>query len=603
MNRQQKKSIIFCLCCSSIFLLGAREGCPDRPLPDVKLCLSDSECIEGQFCDLENFCDSNPACRRGDLCSDVCHGHCVSDLQPCMEDGDCNQGFHCELSGPTRCDSTSSIVKCMPSAGTCVADPVCPKYMPPLCEDGELVDQGVDSNGCQRPPLCKKQCDGLGKEECAANPDCRLIYLGMPCHCTNCEDINSSDCACNCPQPDAVCVPKEPVATTCRDSSQCADGEFCDTTNFCDPAPGCDIESACNAICYGRCQPKITCPTFAPPRCEDGELVDQGFDANGCRLPPICVDKCEALPLEQCESNPECVILEVAVACLCDSSFVGCNCPPSYKVCATRPPVTSCLDNSQCAAGQICDTTNFCDPGDLLNCTSSDGRNCIQQCHGRCVDQTVCPMWMPAPPLCDNGILVDQGLDANGCPLPPICVDTCGALPLEQCESNPECTILEVTVACLCDSSYVGCDCPPSHKICANKPPATNCLDSSQCAEDQICDTTNFCDPNPSCSPGQICNHVCYGRCIKEPVMCPMIQIDPDFCLNGEIIPQGLDSNGCAIPPVCKPKCSGLGYDECKRNAECVLIPTPCVCTQCNVASPIDCFCECPNNGYTCVNK
>ena len=59
-------------------------------------------------------------------------------------------------------------------------------------------------------------------------------------------------------------------------------------------------------------------------------------------------------------------------------------------------------------------------------------------------------------------------------------------------------------------------------------------------------------------------------RCLPCPQLSPPA---PEWCINGKIIPSGVDENGCQLPPKCeKISCSQLSPEECLKYDNCQLV-------------------------------
>ncbi|MBI2576918.1 right-handed parallel beta-helix repeat-containing protein [Candidatus Woesearchaeota archaeon] len=125
----------------------------------------------------------------------------------------------------------------------------CPKYPIPFCE-GELIEGGLDQNGCPLEPKCVPK---------------------------------------NCPQ---YSLP------LCQDGSEIISGGV--------DEKGCSLPSRCVPNGEGTV---IDCPIYTPPICQDGEeTVSGGVDERGCELPGKCVSKDGGAQGEPCpkRSFPYC---------------------------------------------------------------------------------------------------------------------------------------------------------------------------------------------------------------------------------------------------------------------------------------------------------
>jgi hypothetical protein len=137
------------------------------------------------------------------------------------------------------------------------------------------------------------------------------------------------------------------------------------------------------------------CPVLVPPQCPDPSqvLLDQGLDANGCKVAPKCgaacvcpqvlAPVCAVVPKylpgnyqtygNECEATCAGASVLHPGACL-DYEGLGCGYP-------WGPP------QSPCAAGQYCrDTCPMCDSIQEARCTKS----------GACLDVWDCPAGLAA---------------------------------------------------------------------------------------------------------------------------------------------------------------------------------------------------------------
>lgn len=230
--------------------------------------------------------------------------------------------------------------------------------------------------------------------------------------------------------------------------------------------------------------------------------------------------------------------------------------------CADDEPV-ACFADGECATGQRCDTTNFCEPAP--GCTA--GAECDAVCYGRCVDAPVscwsdadCPNGQlcaffdnarpaegsanddassggGAAPVAPGGVCVSQAcaeadvalptcppgtepsfeLGADGCPS-PVCVtvDYCRELLPEQCAQAPGCTLVEEPCACDPDSGV--CDDCTSQLRCVTDGDCYSlgvdaCLQNPNCelvasggsageaAPCEVCDAAGNCEPCDATDP------------------------------------------------------------------------------------------------------
>ena len=211
----------------------------------------------------------------------------------------------------------------------------------------------------------------------------------------------------------------------------------------------------------------------------------------------------------------------------------------------TEPEPTVCFDSSECSAGQVCNTTDFCEapPG------CEDDQPCPDVCYGRCVtppdecfsdgdcsDDEFCrfgdapPSPEPTEPgnpneedqalIAPAGICVPLGCDENfdlpACPpgtIPdidfsqdecgnPVCipVDGCRDLEPEICEDTPGCRLESLPVPCECGPNE-DCACPGIAEL--------------RCVNDDSCRNLGpeACDANPDCEGTFIGGGDCFEEC------------------------------------------------------------------------------------------
>lgn len=236
-------------------------------------CFSQADCADGTVCTAETECLPPPGCLPGQVCPDVCFGHCVPTQDSCAA-VDCAPGYHCEELCGGDCDPENGTCMDPTCTGACVPDTsVCPIDCPmgtecvQVCADCDPAD-----------PMCTGECTftcvPTGPDICA-EVDC------MPgAHCEDQCTVNADGTfACH-----AVCVPD---GGNCG-IVPCGPGEHCEQTCT-PPQPGCmGGPMGCPPVCTSTCQPD------APGACEmqTDEMACQG--QAGCE--PVYIATCTMNP-------------------------------------------------------------------------------------------------------------------------------------------------------------------------------------------------------------------------------------------------------------------------------------------------------------------
>ncbi len=259
-------------------------------------CFADSECREGQTCDLElNVCTggagvsdvggeclADEACEGG-LCltqeSGFPGGYCS--FVGCGVDSDCGQNG--------RCVATSAGNLCLSacaSATDCRDTYPCVDWdLDPATSDLVCFPGCADDSECSSGQTCNVAlglCGGGGSvisdagNECLVDAGCEgglclteeLGYVGGYCSAAGC--ISDADCGengrCIAFASTTVCAASCGVATDCRDTYPCVDWDFNPDTD--------------DVVCFPFCE--------SDAECRHGEVCDE---SGYCRLPgPTCLD-------------------------------------------------------------------------------------------------------------------------------------------------------------------------------------------------------------------------------------------------------------------------------------------------------------------------
>jgi hypothetical protein len=291
------------------------------------------------------------------------------------------------------------------------------------------------------------------------------------------------------------------------------------------------------------------------------------------------------------------------------------ECPPGYETsydfphCGACVPVDDtryCFSDADCAVGEVCTAADQClmapDCGCWAECDANG--NCYEVCADcacqgfcqpsgwTCPDDAFAP---PAPEDCQGGRWGYPGRDANGCPLPPVCMCPDGSIALDgvcmdQCAlvdcapitiACPEGSHLELEYpyccgACVpddpCAQNVHPCaavDCAPGYTCEATDtceatcvPVPTTCYSDMDCASEEICTTSQGeCTLPPDCAAGGACFTVCAGTCVATGL--PSCYSSAD-CAADEICsvelgdcmpPPGCDDPTAPCPDVCTGRC------------------------------------------------
>lgn len=219
-------------------------------------CKYNEECGPGEVCavPVETSCNCGPD--EDCLCAPSEGGQCVPAHNQCESDNDCGPGQTC----------ATNEVEC----------PVCPF----VDEDGD----GSNDINCSPCAPAEGICEDVS-QACRSDRDCsrgESCYISqIECECPFIDDDNDgiNDVACDCPQPQGACGPREPTQTACSSNSDCGEGQACElstTTCSCGaPADGSEPDCNCPAVEHGQCvnvgSPEPKDPENKEPK-EDGKF-------------------------------------------------------------------------------------------------------------------------------------------------------------------------------------------------------------------------------------------------------------------------------------------------------------------------------------------
>jgi hypothetical protein len=441
-----------------------------------------------------------PACYGDadcDPCSACVEGACIAlpMVPACIADSDCGADEYC-LTYPgaecrNRCASkTCWVVDCMgncePVVNPCGAGQACVEPIPGCCGTCQPVAPACASNAdCEACQVCVNgQCMGTGVVECFDDADCLAgfrcqTYADQPCK-NHCVDLTCDllDCL--------------PGGSPCDPYfSPCPSGQVC-----VEPYKGC-----CGQCQAAECATDADCGACAV--CLDGTCMGLGdiscmADAD-CGAGQVCVIDA---------ANPCANHCEEAVPCAADTDCAPCQ-SCANGVCVTPPPA-GCLDDADCAQGEVCvqglpgDCQNHCEPKGVACSTDADCGACAvcvaNQCQGTgvlaCADHADCG----ADQYCHQVL---------GEP----CKNACEALPEGACRDAADCAPGSQCVM-LPDGSGLG-DCVAT--TCASD---ADCGPCGACVNGQ-CEGTGLvvCTTDADCGPGKRCavdESPCNNACVPE---------------------------------------------------------------------------------------
>jgi len=398
----------------------------------------------------------------------------------------------------------------------------------------------------------------------------------------------------------------------CAADADCDDGLYCNGAEVCDPANG---------------DPVTGCASSGPP-CDDGvdctvDSCDEAIQA--CAHVPVdglCDNGLTCDGVEHCDAQLGCLSvggLDCDDGVACTSDF----CDAATDACAHAPDNGACSNGQFCDGAEICDPTQGCQPGvvidcnDGIPCTSDSCDEAAGQCahgpdHVACADGMFCNgaeqcdltlgCVSGMPVACDDGrsctadacdeaqqhcvstpnnAACDDGLLCNGA---EIC-SASGPSPSGCVMGNPP-TCPSDGVGCTtdaCDEAAQGCTYAPNHASCAQgqicSPQQGGCVQGQACSSSAECQDNNLCNGAETCSggvcvPGQQvnCNDLvgctvdscnpATGQCTNAP---NNAACDDGFACNG--VESCNAQMGCVLstPPVDCDDGMACTYDMCQE--------------------------------------
>jgi Cys-rich repeat protein len=218
------------------------------------------------------------------------------------------------------------------------------------CREGER---------CELVDACRP-CAEAPDEECVRGAACRLEG--------RCVDVRPDPCATVLCSPDtrcavdengeAVCIPAEPPPppSECSSDEECGPEAHCQIS--CEEEPSCFACDTCLVV--GRCVREVDeCAALCGPGADCAISSDGSVSCDPTR-PPECTSDADCATgtcnagEDVCASDPACQDASG------DDDFVACS-----DVCwgyCVEPRPTACFDDSECAAGEVCELITSCPP-------------------------------------------------------------------------------------------------------------------------------------------------------------------------------------------------------------------------------------------------
>jgi hypothetical protein len=490
----------------------------------------------------------------------------------------------------------------LPACGLVFPPPAACPNLDEVCPDVVCEDYAQNRDGCS---IC--ECEGADTQGavCWDAADCSA---GQRCDVVNfCEPAPS--CADDGPCPDACYGRCVEAPSPCVNDADCPAGQICSffanerpdsgdsDGGSSDPAPGAPepapvasgvcLDPSCGGAdvllpecppgselffkdeaCAPICLPVDRCRELLPEECSAArgcQLVDEGCaceeqDVCDCASIERCVaiDDCSSLPVDQCESNANCVLKAIGDGgggvgggspgedqpeppCDCDPNQPDCSCdggggappPPDELVCVSRGFDGTCLSDADCNIDEICELSTVCGSG----CTVDDDgeEHCFEEC------------WT------ERGLCIPSAR-------------TCFELGPDECLADPRCELADdAGVPCFCDDDDDNC--APCVSASSCRPREGACLGDVDCTDGQHCEITEIC---PSCDPSSGNDIDCLAPCFVE-----------GSCVDGAPPPLPCDTDAeCAIGSSCVPVVVCEACDQGSSDGDADPAPCESVCRE-----------------------
>ena len=495
--------------------------------------------VQGETCDDDIDCVQSGECVDGVCCDTACSATCMSCLGSATggADGACapvldgqDPRSDCDDDGPLTCNDD----------GSCDGAGACRKY-----PSGTSCGSTMCSNGV----LSNPECNGSGS--CLPNNATCDPYVCADG--SSCATMCTSDAGCTadhwCDTPTSTCLPDRAQGALCTKGAQCPGGHCVD---------GVCCNTACNGICQAcaaALKESQSLDGTCGPAGSGTDPRDHCADAGGCGFDGFCdgAGACRnrvagtACGMTQCTGN-------VVTGQICDGSgtcindTTGTDCAP--WVCKGNACASPCSDNTDCVAGNYCDTTSGdCKPLEPVGspcvvnaeCTSTfcaDSVCCSAECTGDC---NAC-----------KASLKESGTDDGTCG-----PAAAGTDPRGRCTADDPATCARNG---FCDGSGA-CALYPSGSVCGaatcsnNAPTGFLCDGAGSCATM----TAPPCDPyacaTDSCRTTCALDGDCAANAYCEGGQCVAQFPDGDACTEGRECASGFCIDGYCCDRACDGQC------------------------------------------------
>jgi len=430
--------------------LSATDCGGDTPICNAnacKACASDADCAatpSTPACEVWGACGqctstNVTACTGGTAVCDYPTGTCVG----------CEFNSDCSGSLPTCNAATHTCHACMTNAD-CAGNPAGQACVTSGMKAGSCVTCEADSD-CASDPAAPK-CDTVANRcvQCLASADCPADAGTPACNasnlCVGC--LTASDCTTAMP----VCNLASSQCTTCmNDYSATNPGSLpCPTAAL----PACQLAGAdsgtsitgecavCSSVNDSVCATESATPVCIAASAVCGCAKDTDCNADSyCDTATtstgVCTTGCRVLDggVDNCSTGEFCTKTDGSVGvCMGQPCNSNTDCKAPTPVCNTivQPHTcTQCLNNSDCAGGDVCDPTNHCavcSPTKTANCKASGtGAACLANETCGCATDSDCGagtsgrVCNASTHVCEAGC---RGTGGNGCPAGDTCSST-----------------------------------------------------------------------------------------------------------------------------------------------------------------------------------
>ncbi|MCA1827919.1 MAG: hypothetical protein LC689_13410 [Myxococcales bacterium] len=466
-------------------------------------------------------------------------GHGLGE-RPCSDDSECPSPQKC-VAG--RCAGS----------GFCIGSAACSEDA--ACGGGQHCANGCcvpgESGSCSRDADCSAHpktpvCD-VAKGACVACLLARDCGPGKTCTGEVCVALPGCSSSRDCLAPTPVCDLQQHACVECLDSGDCPSLEKpgCDASHHCvaacgadgdcaNPTPHCNPQGACvaclqNTDCpagYVCDQTQYVCLQASATSCSSEKDCASNTTAPHCKpgtngKPGTCVgcvDDTQCAAGEICSASNTCIVKQ----CLGDPD---CAAPtPRCLIGATPQICVACLGNADCPNGGACRSDHTCLAADPCASCKPPAPACKNNTCVACVDDSTCQPGETCSP--QNTCVSNKCASDNDCTQltsTPHCDTVSGAcvqcIGDEQCPQGDKC----VSEACkpVCTVATQAQDCPAATPVCRVSPfpMCVQCVVSTDCPSGEVCSGSNACAVSTGCTGNAQCppsTPVCGGgTCVQ----------------------------------------------------------------------------------------